>query len=119
MLLDQGFPVDFPGPDGETPLHVAAWHGQRAVVEALLARGAALETVERQFGCTPLGWAAHGCDSWPNPHGDYPAVVRTLLAAGVDSGMRNHWGENLLDLAGTNQAVADLLRARGVQDRDD
>jgi len=63
VLPDRGFPVDFPGSDGETPLHVAAWHGQRAVVEALLVRGAALEVVERQFGCTLLGWAAHGCDS--------------------------------------------------------
>lgn len=119
VLLDQGFPVDFPGADGETMLHVAAWHGQHAVVETLLARGAPLEVVERQFGCTPLGWAAHGCDNWPNPSGDYPAVVRALLEAGADTRATNHWGETLLDLAGTHEPVADLLRAHGVLDRED
>ena len=42
---------------GATPLHVAALQGHRAVVELLLASGAAVNARDDEFGATPAGWA--------------------------------------------------------------
>jgi hypothetical protein len=63
-LLQCGFPADIRGTEGGTALHNAGWHGQHHVVAALFEYGAPLEVIEDTFGCTPLGWAAHGCDNW-------------------------------------------------------
>jgi ankyrin repeat protein len=110
-MVDSGFPVGAAGPHGQTALHWAAWHGWRDAAEALLSRGAAVDAVESEYGAKPLGWAVHGSASWPNPEGDYPGVVRLLLAAGapIDD----------VGIAGAPEAVADLLRAAGVKDSPD
>ena len=42
---------------GATALHVAAFHGRRAVVELLLASGADINARDAKFGATPAGWA--------------------------------------------------------------
>jgi ankyrin repeat protein len=42
---------------GATPLHYAAFYGQRQVVQLLLERGAELNCPDSQFGATPAGWA--------------------------------------------------------------
>ncbi|HEX3551963.1 MAG TPA: ankyrin repeat domain-containing protein [Thermoanaerobaculia bacterium] len=107
-MIDCGLPVSTRGGHGQTALHWAAWHGWRDTAAALLSRGAALEAVEDEFGATPLGWAVHGCDNYPNPEGDYPGVVRLLLDAGADASVI----QELPDAV----AVADLLRASGVKD---
>jgi ankyrin repeat protein len=106
-LLDAGLPVQTAGWRGQTALHWASWWGRRDVVAVLLARGAALEAVESEFGATPLGWAAHGSENAPNPDGDYPGVVRLLLDAGADA--------TKVETEGSNEAVAELLRAAGAR----
>jgi ankyrin repeat protein len=117
-MLDCGFPVGTTGPSGQTALHWAAWHGRRDAVAVLLAHGAPVAAVEDEFGATPLGWAAHGSDNWPNPEGDYPGVVRLLLEAGADARATNKWGQGMLANDG-NPEVADLLRAAGAQGETD
>jgi len=117
-MLDCGFPVSATGPSGQTALHWAAWYGWRDAVAVLLAHGAPVAAVEHEFGATPLGWAAHGSDNWPNPEGDYPGVVRLLLAAGADATATNRWGKGMLADDG-NPEVADLLRAAGARDEAD
>ena len=42
---------------GATPLHHATLHGNRPMVELLLARGADINSTDSQFGATPAGWA--------------------------------------------------------------
>ena len=42
---------------GATALHVAAFHGYRAIVELLLAAGADINARDDSFGATPAGWA--------------------------------------------------------------
>ena len=42
---------------GATALHVAAFHGHRAIVELLLAAGADINARDGSFGATPAGWA--------------------------------------------------------------
>jgi ankyrin repeat protein len=107
-MIDNGVPVSGRGHHGQTALHWACWHGWRETAAALLERSADVAARETEFGATPLGWAVHGCDNYPNPQGDYPGVVRLLLAAGAEvKGI-----ERLPD----DVAVADLLRAAGVKD---
>ncbi|HZF08023.1 MAG TPA: ankyrin repeat domain-containing protein [Thermoanaerobaculia bacterium] len=110
VLLDASFPVNASGPAGQTALHWAAWHGWRDTVQVLLARGAAVGAVEHEFGGTPLVWAIHGSDNYPNPDGDYPGVVRLLLAAGAEI------KESMLESDG-NPEIADLLRAAFQRER--
>jgi ankyrin repeat protein len=42
---------------GATALHVAAFHGHRAIVELLLEAGADINARDGTFGATPAGWA--------------------------------------------------------------
>jgi hypothetical protein len=45
--------------EGATALHVAAFHGHRAIVSLLCAIGAELNARDDRFGATPSGWAIH------------------------------------------------------------
>jgi ankyrin repeat protein len=84
MMLDAGWPVDARGDRGQTPLHWAGFHGNVEMVRALLRHKAPLEPQEWQFKGTPLGWALYGSEhGWHRETGDYPGVVRALLAAGA------------------------------------
>ena len=58
-----------------TPLHLAAAAGSRATIEALLARGAAVDVREPEWGQTPLMFAASAGRT---------DAVKALLAAGAD-----------------------------------
>jgi len=42
---------------GATPLHYAAIHGHRHIVQLLLERGADINSTDGRFGATPAGWA--------------------------------------------------------------
>ena len=42
---------------GATPLHYAALHGHRPIVQLLIERGADINSTDSQFGATPAGWA--------------------------------------------------------------
>lgn len=43
--------------DGATPLHIAAFHAHRPLVELLLSAGADINARDGKFGATPAGWA--------------------------------------------------------------
>ena len=66
-------------PEG-TLLHHAAWVGDPAVVERLLAAGA-----DPLAGApeTPLAWAVHGSQYWELPGRDFVGVAQRLAAAGA------------------------------------
>jgi ankyrin repeat protein len=84
LMADAGWPLDARGQHGGTPLHWAAFHGDAAMVNALLARRAPLEIMDHDFHATPLGWATHGSvNGWRKNTGDYPGVVDALLTAGA------------------------------------
>jgi ankyrin repeat protein len=72
-------------PHGETALHWASYAGHTGAVKALLKRNAPLNTKDRRFDGTPLGWALYG---WCNPppeadRGGYYEVVARLVRAGA------------------------------------
>ena len=84
LLLEQGWPATAALDNGQTALHFAAWHGNAAMVRALLEHNAAVNVFETEHGGSPLAWALHGSvNSWVRDKGDYPAVARALLAAGA------------------------------------
>lgn len=73
-LVDRGVPADLTGPDGNTLLMLAAYHGHAATVEALVRRGADPDRVNDR-GQSPLAGAIFKGED---------EVVRALLAAGAD-----------------------------------
>jgi ankyrin repeat protein len=84
LLLELGWPVDARGQHGATPLHWAAFHGNRTMTETILGHGPPLEDADADFGSTPLGWAIHGSEhGWHCRTGDYVGTVEALLRAGA------------------------------------
>lgn len=73
-LLDRSVPVDLTGPDGNTLLMLAAYHGHPATVGALIDRGADVDRVNDR-GQSPLAGAIFKGED---------AVVAVLLAGGAD-----------------------------------
>jgi ankyrin repeat protein len=85
LMLDAGWPSAVFNDQNQTPLHFAAWHGNLAMVRALLAHQAPVNVFETEHGGSPLGWVLHGSlNSWHRDSGDYAGVTRELLAAGAD-----------------------------------
>jgi hypothetical protein len=84
LLLVAGWPVNATGKHGATALHFAAWHGNADLVRETLAQRPLLETRDRDFNMTPLGWAFHGSLHGSNrDRGNYPLTVQALLSAGA------------------------------------
>ena len=83
-MLQAGLSAATRGPYGGTPLHWAAWHGNLALIQALLRANPPLDDTENDFHGTPVGWATHGSvHGWHRRTGNYPAVVEALLEAGA------------------------------------
>jgi ankyrin repeat protein len=84
LLVEAGWPVNVAMDNNQTPLHYAAWHGNLAMVNALLAHKATVNVFENEHGGSPLGWALHGSlHGWHRDTGSYPGVVLALLDAGA------------------------------------
>lgn len=84
LLLLHGWPADAALDNRQTPLHYAAWHGNLAMIEALLKRAAPVNIFENEHGGSPLAWALYGSlHGSERDKGDYPGVTRALLRAGA------------------------------------
>lgn len=98
--------------DGWTPLHLAAFHGALADVQALLAAGASPHSRSRNaMENTPLHAALAGAQD--------AAVVRALLAGGASATLAVAHGVTPLHLAASrgNRALCELLLAHGADAR--
>jgi ankyrin repeat protein len=73
-FLDHGLPVDVRDPDGNTPLMLAAYHGQIDTVRALVERGADVDLRNQRNQAPVAGALFKGEDE----------VVRLLVDAGAD-----------------------------------
>lgn len=62
LLLDLGMSPNIESPEGERALHIAAYDDAVDVGELLIARGADVDAIGRQYDNTPLGGAMH-CQS--------------------------------------------------------
>ena len=80
-----------------TPLHKAAWAGDLAVVEKLIAAGADPNARGGEYGFTPLRVAADNNEN--------PALVKALIAGGADPNARDKAGLLPFDYARGNKAL--------------
>jgi hypothetical protein len=67
---------------GATPLHYAAIHGHRQIVQLLLEQGADINSRDSQFGATPAGWAIE----YLRERGAYLAIELDDLAYAIRLG---------------------------------
>ena len=108
LMLQAGLSAATRGPYGGTPLHWAAWHGNLALIQALLRANPPLNDNDNDFKAAPIGWATHGSEhGWHRRTGNYPAVAEALLEAGAKAPAA---------VSGTD-AVKEVLRRHGGQDR--
>jgi len=104
LMLQAGLSAATRGPHSGTPLHWAAWHGDLAMIHALLRHNPPLDDAENDFHATPIGWATHGSEhGWHHRTGNYPAVVEALLKAGA----------KLPDTVSGSDPVKEVLRRHG------
>ncbi len=130
QLLDLGTSPDVESPQGERPLHIAAYSDSADVGALLIARGAEVDAIGRQYGNTPLGGAMH-CQStrmidllarhsrsaWEVGYAGDVDRLRELLAEQPERA-RGYDGETLLmylpvDDEDKAMEVAQLLLAHG------
>ena len=107
-----GFDLRSEGQWGGTPLHWAAWQGDVGLVKLLLSLDAPVNLRDKQFGSSPLGWAAHGSANCRRADDDYAAIIEQLLDAGADrESTINRWGGPPEALS--SRRITRLLRRRG------
>lgn len=95
-----------------TALHHAAWIGDVALTRLLLELGAPVNVRDREFGSSPLGWAAHGSAHCRSADDDYKEVVKLLIEAGADRDTAvNRWGQRPEELA-TPRVAAVVVSVR-------
>jgi hypothetical protein len=110
-LLDGGAsPNDGRFIGGRTPIFFAIMHGNRAMTEAMIAKGADINFADAS-GSTPLMWAAY------DENGD-PALVERLLALGADPNVKNKTGDSALTWALRRgyTPVVEALKKAGAND---
>jgi ankyrin repeat protein len=117
LMLRLGFDPTAGGIDGGSALHAAAWVGNVALVERLLARGdIAIESRDPTHQSTPLGWTAFGSVHRRAKRGDYVGVVDRLVAAGAMVNVPgNVDNAPYLDMAAGNDDVQQALRRHGAR----
>ena len=81
LMLKAGWPIGARGHENATALHWAAFHGNPAMVRALLERGADPNIRGDVHDGTPRDWAEYGArHGWQSRTGDYEGVYRLLPA---------------------------------------
>ncbi len=84
-MLTLGFPVDARSQHGATPLHWAAFHGNPEMMVELLNRDSPLESRDRDYDSTAVGWTIHGAaHGWSGiSTGRHAECLELLLNAGA------------------------------------
>ncbi len=104
LMLAAGWPVEFAGEYGLTPLQWASWHGNAEMVREILRYHPQIERKDCQHEVSALGSALHGSEnSWHRETGDYAATVQALLDAGAEA-------PKLTDDLEASEAVREVLR---------
>ena len=82
-MLRRGFPVTARSQHGAMPLHWAAFHGNPDMMEEVLRCNPPIETQDRQYQGTAMGWLIHGALApWGSSTGRHGECARLLLRAG-------------------------------------
>lgn len=107
-LLDGGADPNRAGPDGNTPVHLAAFADHPDLLRAVLAHGGKPDARNRLTDATPLASAVLGGN---------PVQLQILLDAGADPDQPDRNGDTALHVAARSNAGAAVLSLleRGAQ----
>jgi ankyrin repeat protein len=108
LLADQPSLIGARDGDGSTPLHCAAWKGQKEAAALLLERGGDVhaQSESAHYGGTPLHHAAHA---------NQRAIAEMLIEHGADINAKSCNGRTPLEETALHNAaaVANLLKKHG------
>lgn len=94
--------LEFFDEGGNAPLHAVAFKGQLEMAKILLAHGANVNLVSRQYGHPPVTMAVF--------HGDL-AMVRLFVESGADLSIKNKFGRTALEEADGRPDIAKYLKS--------
>lgn len=100
-LLDGGADPNRAGPDGKTPVHLAAFADNPELLRIVLAHGGKADALDTRTGATPLESALLGGN---------PTQLQILLDAGADPDHADRNGDTPLHVAARTNAGAALLK---------
>ena len=102
--IEQGAAIDGRNVGGFTPLHAAAYAGDAAIAELLIAKGADVNDAQNKAGVTPL---------FPAIEEDHKEVAELLITQGADLGSKEKAGYTALTraLSKVTRTWCILLRA--------
>jgi hypothetical protein len=87
-------------------LHTACYHGRNEIINALIGElGGQLETTDKTFKGTALGWSAFGHQ--------FETCERLIFVYGSKIGVKNIYGNGCIDLVPNNERWNELLRVEG------
>lgn len=101
LLEAKGFSMTAPDAEQNTPLHLAAYKGQKEIVDYLLTRPGILKDPQDKRGVTPLMLAAGA---------GHLAVLESLLAAGCEVKLKDQDGATALHRAAAQGHLAVVER---------
>lgn len=101
LLEAKGFSMTAPDAEQNTPLHLAAYKGQKEIVDYLLSRPGILKDPQDKRGVTPVMLAAGA---------GHLGVLESLLAAGCDLKLRDQDGATALHRAAAQGHLAIVER---------
>jgi len=101
LLEAKGFSMTAPDAEQNTPLHLAAYKGQKEIVDYLLTRPGILKDPQDKRGVTPVMLAAGA---------GHLAVLESLLAAGCNFNLKDQDGSTALHRAAAQGHLAVVER---------
>lgn len=100
LLEQEGIDKWHKGTHGGMALHWAAWTGSLIAAEKLIDNKTALNSIENEFGATPLHWAVNGLmHSSERNQRQQLAVIECLLKAGADPLISNNENITIYEIA--------------------
>ena len=100
LLIQEGIDISHKGTHGGTALHWASWTGSLLMTEKLISDKTLLNSVDNEFGATPLHWAVNGLmQTSERNNRQQLEVIASLLKAGADPMIVDNMNRTIYEIA--------------------